>query len=120
AAPMMQGGGAVTVVSDITDAKRTERALRLLAQAGGELAGSLHYRTVLITTARLATPHLADYCLVDEFNEKNEPSRVAVTHADPAREHAASELLSLPNWDLRLTAAILNGQSRLFQKPPDW
>ena len=40
--------------------KRSEEALRFLAEAGAELSSSLDYRTTLASAARLVVPQLAD------------------------------------------------------------
>src|SRR5207244_2899619 len=46
-------------------AEAAGRRLSFLAEAGEILAGSLEYETTLASVARLAVPHVADWCIVD-------------------------------------------------------
>jgi PAS domain S-box-containing protein len=55
---------AVNVIEDITEAKRTELAQRLLAETSSVLASSLDYRTTLREVAELAVPGFADSCAI--------------------------------------------------------
>jgi hypothetical protein len=64
-------------LTDITERKRAEEALRLLAEASAELSSSLDYRATLASVARLAVPQLADWCAVDY------PERTARCSASP-------------------------------------
>jgi signal transduction histidine kinase len=66
--------------------------LRLLAEAGALLAESLEYETTLQRVARLAVAHLADWCLVDLLEADGRIRRLAVAHADPARESLVADL----------------------------
>ncbi len=66
--------------------RRARAALRLLADAGKSLAGSLDYPTTLAATARLAVPALADGCLVDLVGEDGGLHCAAACHADPQLE----------------------------------
>ena len=50
--------------TDIDDHKRSEETHRFLAEAGALLASSLDYRQTLPALARLAVPHMADWCSV--------------------------------------------------------
>jgi signal transduction histidine kinase len=69
-------------------------AVRFLAEAGALLAESLDYETTLQQVARLAVGHLADWCLVDLLEADGRIRRLAVAHADPAREAIVAELRS--------------------------
>ena len=73
-------------------AERREREATFLAEASVELAASLDYRATLRTAARLAVPALADWCAIDVREENGRLRRVALAHADPAKESAAWEL----------------------------
>ncbi len=81
-----------------------ERA-RFLAEASRLLAQSLDYEATLATVASLATPEFGAWCLVDVVESDGEPSgvepgptagptvrRLAVVHADPAKQALAREL----------------------------
>jgi len=82
---------AVNIFRDITESRRTEEALRFLAQASALLAGSLEYETTLQRVAQLAVPHIADWCAV-EIVDGDTFRPVAVAHADPAKIAMADEL----------------------------
>ena len=77
-----EGGivGASTISRDITEHKRTEEAQRFLSGASATLSSSLDYRTTLAGVARLAVPHLADWCTVDVLEEDGSLERLAVEH----------------------------------------
>ncbi|HEV2742728.1 MAG TPA: response regulator, partial [Rubrobacter sp.] len=79
-------------VTDITERKRAEEALRLLAKASAELSSSLDYRATLTSVARLAVPQLADWCAVDILEEDGSLQRLAVAHQDPQKVELAREL----------------------------
>ena len=85
---------AINVVEDITDLKQVESTLRLLAEAGRSLAGSLDFEETLRRVASLAVPDLADWCMVDVFGERG-LERMAVAHADPASAGIARQLEGL-------------------------
>jgi PAS domain S-box-containing protein len=98
-------------ITDITEAKRAEetarrlhaeqmaRAIaevseqraRILSDASRVLGTSFDYRTTLASLARLTVPVLADYCLVDIF-EDEAVVRLGVAHVDPAKECLLLEL----------------------------
>ena len=83
------GGRAVRVIgsmSDVSERKRQEVTQRLLAAAGPVLNESLHRDTALVRLAALAVPALADCCLVDVVADDGALRRVALAHAEPARE----------------------------------
>jgi signal transduction histidine kinase/DNA-binding response OmpR family regulator len=79
-------------IVDVTERKRAEEALRLLAEASAELSSSLDYRSTLSSVARLAVPRLADWCAVDVLEEDGSLARVAVAHEDPRKVELAREL----------------------------
>jgi len=74
------------------EAESTERRASFLAQASVLMASSLDIEATLQSVARLAVPHLADICAVDMVVERGEIRRLAVVHADPAREKLAREV----------------------------
>lgn len=84
---------AVNTFTDVTESKRNERRLRLLANAGTMLSASLEYEETLKRVARLAVPELADWCVVDVFDEAGELQRVATHHADPTKIAIGAELM---------------------------
>jgi PAS domain S-box-containing protein len=105
--------GAGVVVTEITERKRIEREraryyeaerqaraaaetahqrLAFLAAVSETLAGSLDYETTLAAVARLAVPHLADWCAIDLLEDDGAIRRLTVAHTDPARIALAREL----------------------------
>ncbi len=76
----------VTVIEDITEQKRAERAARLLSEAGRELSASLDYEQTLQRVASLAVPDLADWCAVSMLAaDDTHLEQVAVANRNPAR-----------------------------------
>ena len=83
----------ISVTEDITERKRIEEAQRFLAEVGASLSSSLDYRTTLARVARLAVPHLADWCVVDILKEEDGSlDRLAVAHQDPEKVALVHEL----------------------------
>ena len=77
---------------DVTERKQAEENLAFLAEASATLASSLDYQTTLDAVARLAIPHIADWCTVDIFDEKGGLHLVSVAHIDPEKVKWAREL----------------------------
>ncbi|HEX2108586.1 MAG TPA: PAS domain S-box protein, partial [Rubrobacteraceae bacterium] len=83
----------ISVTEDITERKRIEEAQRFLAEVSASLSSSLDYRTTLARVARLAVPHLADWCVVDILKEEDGSlDRLAVAHQDPEKVALVHEL----------------------------
>ncbi|MBR9988451.1 MAG: GAF domain-containing protein, partial [Gemmatimonadetes bacterium] len=66
-------------------AERTRERAQFLAEASRILASSLDTSTTLKQLAVLATPSLADYCVISTIQDRV-VKNVAVVHSDPARE----------------------------------
>ena len=79
---------AINVIEDISELKRAEEGHRFLSEASRLLAGSLDYQETLQQVARLAVPHVADWCAVD-LADGDGVDRVAVAHVDPAKVELA-------------------------------
>lgn len=114
--PLLEGGqvvGTVTVIDDVTERVASEQDLRrllaqeqaaraaaevargrlsFLAEASALLAGSLDYEDTLVQVAHLMLPALADYCLIDLVTPGRAAQRVALAHADPAKDALLHEL----------------------------
>jgi PAS domain S-box-containing protein len=87
------------VVTDISDRKSAEDALRLseaharfLAEASAVLAASLDYDEAVEQVVRLAVPLFADWCVVDLIGGDGALHRLAIVHRDPARAEVATAL----------------------------
>jgi GAF domain-containing protein len=100
--------------------------LSFLADATGEMAGSLDYRETLATIANLVVPRLADWCAVDlvvEDGEGRRFDRVAVAHVDPAKVRLARQLLERypadPTAETGVPQVVRTGTSELHAEIPD-
>ncbi|TMK24026.1 MAG: PAS domain S-box protein, partial [Actinobacteria bacterium] len=69
---------AVTIIEDVTAAKRSSLQMEFLARASQVLASSLDYQETLRNVAGLAVPQIADWCGVDLFDEEGAREPVAV------------------------------------------
>ncbi|HYO12620.1 MAG TPA: GAF domain-containing protein, partial [Thermoanaerobaculia bacterium] len=109
----------VGVSMDVTERKRIEEALRLLAEANSVLAVSLDPEEVFQGVARLMVPVLADFCFVDVI-ERGTMRRVAAVHADPGREELMREAQSFApdpetQKDHPVIRAIRSGEIQLME-----
>lgn len=76
--------------------ERLERAqfrYSLIADAGVVLGSALDYEVTLIEFARLCARRVSDWCFVFVADDDGSVRQVAATHADPARQQQAWELL---------------------------
>jgi PAS domain S-box-containing protein len=97
----------VNTFQDVTELKRTEERLRLLADVGAVLAQSNDYQETVRRLADLVVPHLADWCVVDVIDSHG-PRRVAVAHIDPAKRELAEEIERRYPSDLERSGALAN------------
>ena len=122
--PIREGGeivGAVVTFKDITERKRAEeeraqfireqvaraeaeaarQRLTFLAEASQILASSLDYEATLQSVAHLVVPQLADWCIMDVVDESRAIRRVAVAHAESAKQELSRELEKryVPDWN---------------------
>lgn len=84
--------GASKIARDITESKRLRRDLEFLADASKVLSSSLDYRATLQAIARLAVPHVADWCVVDMLREDGSIEPLIIAHVDPYKVQWAGEL----------------------------
>jgi signal transduction histidine kinase/CheY-like chemotaxis protein len=66
---------------------------RFLAEASSVLAESLHLGKTLAQVSRLAVPVLADWALLDLFDENRQIRRVEVAHANPDEAGLVREIM---------------------------
>ena len=78
--------------TDIDDQKRAEGMLAFLAEVSTVLASSLDYETTLAAVARLAVPHVADWCVVDIADPDGTIRRLAIAHGDSSRVELGREI----------------------------
>jgi serine phosphatase RsbU (regulator of sigma subunit) len=114
---------AVTIIEDVTAAKRSALRIEFLAQASQLLASSLDYQQTLRNVAGLAVPHIADWCAVDLFSEEGTREPVAVAHSDPEKLQMAERLRSFEPEQLDpeqgLGRVRHTGESLLYTDIPD-
>jgi PAS domain S-box-containing protein len=84
------------VVRDVTDRKKVEETQRFLSDASAVLARSLDYETTMAGLARLALPHLADWCVIDVLEDDGTLYRIEAAHHDPELDTLARRLCHYP------------------------
>lgn len=108
--------------TDIDDQRRAAQTQRFMIEASSVLAASIDYETTLASVARLAVPHLADWCGVDLI-EDGELRNVAVAHIDPTKVALARELARRWPVDLNARAGVPHvartGKSELIPRIED-
>jgi PAS domain S-box-containing protein len=101
--------------SEITRRERAVTYSAFLVEAASILASSLDYEETLTSVARLAVPKVADWCNVDVVDEDGQVRRVALAHADPAKEEMARDYLRKhppePNADRGVDMVLRTGKS---------
>jgi PAS domain S-box-containing protein len=110
------------VLRDISDRKREERAERLLALAGAELARSLDSAATLRAVVALPVPALAAACIVDTVGADGAVARVASADPDPARDALLRRLEALgpsPADSSRVAAVLATGHAELAARVDD-
>ncbi|HEU5329940.1 MAG TPA: GAF domain-containing protein [Thermomicrobiales bacterium] len=104
-------------------AEAAQRQATFLAEASGQLAGSLAYEATLQRAARLAIPGLADWCTVMVVQDDLPAVGLAVAHTDPAVEEAARALLLRCPFRPRATYGIAKvlrtGEPELYPEVSD-
>ena len=113
-------GGAwlfTVVLRDITEQKRIEHEEEFLAEVGALFASSLDSQQTLANVAQVAMREIADFCVIDFTDERDELRRLEVTTRDPTKAGIAEALKRLPLDRTRphLSRAILQTkQSQLL------
>lgn len=99
------------------EASLAQKRLTFLSQASNILSSTLDYETTLTAVARLAVPHIADWCLVDILEEEGRVSRLSVAHREQDKEAIIKEL-SFPNdpdADFAVSKVLKTGQPIIIQ-----
>src|SRR5947209_3210637 len=114
---------AVTIIEDVTAAKRAERQTRFLARTSEILASSLDYAETLRNVAWLAVPEVADWCGVDLLDDDGRRRQVVVAHRDPDKLALAERLREYDPVEVDpsegLGAVLVSGESQLYADLPD-
>ena len=94
--------------------------LGFLAEVSTVLASSLDYETTLAAVARLAVPHVADWCVVDITEPDGSTRRLAVAHANPAQVELGRELgrlfPPLPTDETGVALVLRTSQSEVISR----
>jgi PAS domain S-box-containing protein len=108
---------------DVTERKKAEEGLHFLAEASEVLSSSLDYRTTLSSVARLAVPHLADWCGVDVLEDDGSLERLAVEHEDPDKVSLAYELQERyptdPDAPYGVPNVLRTGEPEIMEEIPE-
>lgn len=101
-------------------AQAAEQRAAFLASASEVLASSLDYEATLATVARLATPYLADWCMITMLEEGKFLRCLAVVHQDPEKAGLAQALQQRQSYQLDkknpLLGVLNRGQSELLSE----
>lgn len=101
-------------VKDLSDQKRVEEAVALLAEAGS-LFQSLDVETAPGNLARLLVPRFADVCAVDLVPERGGVRRTACGTGAPVNERLDRE-----QWLAAFGRVLGTRRAELFTPAPDW
>jgi PAS domain S-box-containing protein len=113
----------VGVAADVTESRRRDDALQLLADASDMLGRSLDHEITLRNVATLSVPILADWCAVDLKDADGSIRRVALAHPDPAMVRLARELDARypadPDGPSGARTVMRSGQTLVMRDIPD-
>jgi PAS domain S-box-containing protein len=84
------------ISEDITERRRIENELRLLAEVSVALSASLDYEQTLAKVTELAVQGIADWCAIDVIEEHGHIRRLKVASADPANAALCAALEQMP------------------------
>ncbi|MEH2249936.1 PAS domain S-box protein [Nostoc sp.] len=83
---------ALGIIEDISERKQVEATQNFLVEASILLAASLDYEITLKSVANLAVPTLADWCIVDVFQEDWSSKQIAIAIADQTKQNTLDEI----------------------------
>jgi PAS domain S-box-containing protein len=114
--------GASKLSHDISQRKRSERALQLYSDAGTVLSAVLDEASMLARLARVAVPGFADWCVVSIVEAHGRIVTVGHAHSDPEQQKVLDELLErYPlNWSSSSidVSVLRSGQPELISDMP--
>ncbi|NLC56772.1 MAG: PAS domain S-box protein [Armatimonadetes bacterium] len=88
--------GTLSSGEDVTESRRAEQRLHLIAELSTVLAGVLSEEDVLRQAARAATTRYADYCIVDLVTADDSFRRVVVHGTDERKQALVAPLADYP------------------------
>ncbi|MFL6291219.1 MAG: PAS domain S-box protein, partial [Thermoanaerobaculia bacterium] len=89
----------------------TEAQSRILAEVSHALSESLDEQETLSTLARGLVPELADYCVVDVFDQEGQVRRAEALHRDSALQEVMREI----QWRFPADLGAANGMGRVLR-----
>ena len=111
---------AQVVLRDITDRRRGEDGLHILAEIRHLLGTSLDYDATLEQVVQIAVPRLADYCVVVAEGENGLIRRVGLSDGDSVNKALLDELSTCGPRDLHDASEVIDilqtGRARLFRE----
>src|SRR5262245_10255538 len=108
---------------DVTEEKRFEDELRLLADLGAVLVSRVDYSQIIEAAASVLVPTFADLMKVDVVNPSGHIERVLVKFADAGKQRSLAERLKQycpqPGWKTAQSQVIASGEPMLLTEVPD-
>jgi PAS domain S-box-containing protein len=110
-------------IVDISERKRSENQLSLLAKASTFLASSLDLEVTLHEAAATLVPQFADWCVIDLLQDDGTIAAATFAHADPEKIRWAKELRERypvdPSSPSGTPQVIRTGQSEFYPEISD-
>ncbi|MDQ6892479.1 MAG: PAS domain S-box protein [Acidobacteriota bacterium] len=115
--------GALAMLTDITERKRSEESDRFLLDAARILGSSLDESLTVQNLAELAVPRIGDWCAVEIVGEGGDLQVIGVAHRDPEKIDLARrirmEYPAAPNSPDGAPGVVATGQSQMLARVPD-
>jgi PAS domain S-box-containing protein len=112
------------ILRDVSDRVRTEVGLRFLSETSAVLAETLEDFTPIERVARLATPVLGDFCVIDVVGASNEIRTVAIAAVNPEVEAAIRAFRARTATTTEsltpVAQAIRSGEPVVLANAPEW
>jgi PAS domain S-box-containing protein len=109
----------INVLRDVTESRRQEQRLTLLARAGEVLAESLDVQRTLAEVARLSVPAVGDWCNVYVQEPDGSIRRLAIEHAGGRHREVVGRLQEhefRPEAEVGVPAVIRTGEAQLHRE----
>src|SRR5215210_3185458 len=109
----------INVLRDVTDSRRQEQRLTLLARAGEVLAESLDVQRTLAEVARMSVPAVGDWCIVYLEEPDGTLRRLTVEHAGGRHLEVVGRLQHhdfRPDAEVGVPAVVRTGEAQLHRE----
>jgi PAS domain S-box-containing protein len=107
---------AINVIEDVTEQREREQELRLVADSGRVLGGSLDWEQAFPEIARMLAGPFADWCAIEVLEDDGGVRLAAFAHADPDKQRLGEDLIRrYPSSGQggKLRGALASGRSEL-------